>query len=176
MSLATKSIENEEGKDESEASGFLGLGLITVLAFFVLDGLGRKTHLFGKVRELVLGSSISDWAMGLAGVVLLLLLLWAFGLLLPRDLCYGRRDRLRNLLRTDLARDGALNCRVEEMLRSMRLQGLEEDNLRQFVCKYSGPNWEGFYESLFGYAGQADGSRTLGRLLNRPKYVVENQS
>jgi hypothetical protein len=40
---------------------------------------------------------------------------------------------------------------VEQMLRSMRLRGLEEGAIRQFVCTYSGDHWEGFYEALFGY-------------------------
>ena len=40
---------------------------------------------------------------------------------------------------------------VEQMLRSMRLRGLEEGALRQFVCTYSGEDWEGFFEALFGY-------------------------
>ena len=37
------------------------------------------------------------------------------------------------------------------MLRGMRLRGLEETALRQFVCQYSGRDWEPFFEALFGY-------------------------
>jgi hypothetical protein len=60
------------------------------------------------------------------------------------------------------------------MLRSMRLQGLDEDVLRQFVCRFSGPQWEEFYEALFGYeakllardrCGRGDGARA------RPKHA-----
>jgi hypothetical protein len=60
--------------------------------------------------------------------------------------------------------------KVQKMLRSMRLQGLEEDALRQFVCKYSGEHWEEFYEALFGYEAKlaarekwGQGDRGTGR-------------
>ena len=45
---------------------------------------------------------------------------------------------------------------IEEMLKSMRLKGLEEQQLRQFVCRYSGARWEEFYEALFGYDAKLD--------------------
>ena len=38
--------------------------------------------------------------------------------------------------------------KAEGMLKSMRLHGLNEDTLRQFVCKYAGERWEEFYETL----------------------------
>ena len=40
---------------------------------------------------------------------------------------------------------------ARSLFRSMRLQGLDEESLRQFACKFAGPNWEPFYEGLFGY-------------------------
>jgi hypothetical protein len=33
----------------------------------------------------------------------------------------------------------------------LRGQGLGEDQLREFVCKYGGPYWDEFFEALFGY-------------------------
>jgi hypothetical protein len=62
---------------------------------------------------------------------------------------------------------------VEAMLKEMRLRGLEENSLRQFVCNYSGKHWEAFYEALFGYEAKLQ-ARTLwgkserGQL--RPRY------
>ncbi len=41
--------------------------------------------------------------------------------------------------------------RVGDMLRSLRLQGVAEESLRDFVAQYSGDGWEEFYEALFGY-------------------------
>src|SRR5205823_5598934 len=40
---------------------------------------------------------------------------------------------------------------AEELFRQLRLRGMDEEALRNFVCKYSGTAWEEFYEELFGY-------------------------
>jgi hypothetical protein len=75
-----------------------------------------------------------------------------------------------------LARDRQPPVRqTEHMLKEMRLHGLDENALRQFVCKYSGQHWEAFYEALFGYeaklvARHAWGRGERGR--NRPKYAA----
>src|SRR5262249_58904053 len=53
--------------------------------------------------------------------------------------------------------------RTEEMLKKMRLAGLDEEALRQFVCKYAGERWEDFYESLFGYEAKLDARDKWGR-------------
>ena len=52
---------------------------------------------------------------------------------------------------------------VEGMLRSLRLQGLDEDAMRQFVCKYSGAHWEELYEALFGYEAKLEARERWGR-------------
>ena len=39
----------------------------------------------------------------------------------------------------------------ERLLRRLRLQGLDEEELRQFVAKFAGRDWEEFFEALFGY-------------------------
>jgi hypothetical protein len=45
----------------------------------------------------------------------------------------------------------------------MRLRGLEENALRNFVCRYSGERWEEFYEALFGYEAKMDARRLWGK-------------
>ena len=52
--------------------------------------------------------------------------------------------------RIDAERAPAI-ARAEKLFKNLRLQGLEEMSLRQFVCKYSGSRWEEFFETLFGY-------------------------
>jgi multidrug efflux pump subunit AcrA (membrane-fusion protein) len=37
------------------------------------------------------------------------------------------------------------------LLKRLRLQGLDEEDVRQFVAKFAGRNWEELFESLFGY-------------------------
>jgi type II secretory pathway pseudopilin PulG len=40
---------------------------------------------------------------------------------------------------------------IQQMLRTLRLNGLEETAMRHFVFAHAGRNWEEFYEALFGY-------------------------
>jgi hypothetical protein len=40
---------------------------------------------------------------------------------------------------------------AETLLRNLRLKGLDEETLQHFVAKYSGRQWEAFFEALFGY-------------------------
>lgn len=138
------------------AGGFLGLLLVTPEAYFVIHGIYSKSAVFTKVRQLVLGSRIADWLMWAGGALLFLLSLWIFGILwhflgfaiLGVGLAFALwflTDRAQ-----DAAREEPLND-AKVLFQSMRLQGLDEENLRQFVCKYAGDNWEEFYESLFGY-------------------------
>jgi hypothetical protein len=138
------------------AGGVLGLAVMTPLSYFLVQGWMEKSYLYLKVRELVLGCGWSDllyWiAAGTLFVLVLFLvhLLWiwiAFGLtafVLGAGLYFLADRRLA-------AQRAAPIETAEKLFRSMRLQGLEEQALRQFVCKYSGRHWEGFYEALFGY-------------------------
>ena len=64
---------------------------------------------------------------------------------------------------------------VEGMLRSLRLQGRDEDALRQFVCIYSGNHWEEFYEALFGYEAKREARERWGRgerASSRPRFAA----
>lgn len=138
------------------AGGVLGLALLTPLIYFLIQGFMEKTYLFLKVREWVLGSRWSELLYAVIGGILVILLLYLFGLwwlwvgagvmavalaitfhvLVDRPLARDRKDVLE---------------KAEKLLRSLRLQGLEERSLRQFICKYSGKDWEELYEALFDY-------------------------
>src|SRR5262249_35846317 len=63
------------------AGGVLGLGLSFTVAYFLVHGSSQRTHLFLKVRELVLGSSWLDLAKVAAGGVLFVGALYLVGLL-----------------------------------------------------------------------------------------------
>jgi hypothetical protein len=53
--------------------------------------------------------------------------------------------------------------KAEQLLRSLRLKGLAEESLRQFVCRYSGQHWEEFFETLFGYEALVSARRLWSR-------------
>jgi serine/threonine protein kinase len=150
------------------AGAFLGLGLVTSVAYFVVRGLREKTPTFLKVSELVLSSPLTDWLMAaavlaLGGVVLFVtgqLWVWAAMAVVGVLTAVGLHVGLDRTARAERAE--ALE-KAEAMLRSMRLQGLDEDALRQFVCKYSGDRWEEFYEALFGYEAKLAARARWGR-------------
>ena len=160
------------------AGGFLGLLLLTGASYFVISGIARKTYLFQKARQFAFGSRLGDWLTVIAGVLLILVLLYVFKLIwvwvafcvaavLLAFAFYQMVDR-----KLDDSRRQPLE-RVEEMLKKMRLNGLEEDALRQFVCKYSGQQWEEFYEDLFGYEAKMTAREQWGRTersRSRPRF------
>jgi membrane protein implicated in regulation of membrane protease activity len=150
------------------AGGFLGLGLMTALAYFVAAGVRRKTSLFLKALDFFLGGSLVDWLIVAAVLALLVTLLlvfhlfWAwvaFGILAILAAVYLEATIDRQL---EAERKEAVE-RTRAMLRGLRLTGLDEEALRQFVCTYSGDRWEEFYETLFGYEAMRVARRNWGR-------------
>ena len=138
------------------AGGLLGLAVMTPLAYFVVSGTLTGSVVYTKVRAVVFGMRFFDWLMWVAGGVLLLVTLYLFGLLwawLGFALLAVALAFVVWFL-TDRSAAKAQVIPLHEargLLKSLRLQGLEEDAVRQFVCKFSGTYWEPFYEGLFGY-------------------------
>lgn len=140
----------------SWAGGFLGLLLSTPLAYFLIHGIYSRSVVFTKVRQIVFGARFIDWIMWSAGGIMLLLTLWVFGILwhFLGFAIVGVGLAFVLWFLTDRAQDSARTEPIDDakiLFKTMRLQGLDEEKLRQFVCKYSGDDWEEFYEALFGY-------------------------
>jgi serine/threonine protein kinase len=152
------------------AGGVLGLGLMTAVISFLVHGLIEKSYLFLKVREYINGSGPRDWLMWGATTLLVLLVLYMIGLLgywvAFLVLSGAAAACMRVLIDKPLARQrkGPINS-AERLLRELRLKGLPEESVRQFVCKYSGTHWEEFYEALFGY----EALLTARKLWSRPE-------
>jgi hypothetical protein len=162
------------------ACALITLGVVTALADFILSGTWRKTPLFLKVRALVTGSRPGEWLTALASLAILTVLLmvlklfwiWlglgllAIGIAVAFHAAFDRRAEAER-------REPLVG--VEGMLRSLRLQGLDEDAIRQFVCKYSGNHWEDFYEALFGYEAKLEARRRWARgdrASSRPRFAA----
>lgn len=138
------------------AGGFVGLAVMTPLAYFAVHGVFSGSVVFRKVRAVVFGMRFFDWLAWSVGAVLLLVTLFLFGWLWMwlgfAVLAVGLAFLLWFL--TDRSAAKAQEAPLEEargLLKSLRLSGLEEDAVRSFVCKFSGAYWEPFYEALFGY-------------------------
>jgi serine/threonine protein kinase len=143
------------------AFALLLMGLVSTCAYFILNGVTRRSYLFDKAREFVLGGKWTDWLMIGFGVLVVVFGLWVFGLLfwvlLLGAVGVGVAFGIWALLDRPIAaqRSEPIEA-VEKMLRSMRLKGLDEDAIRQFVCKYGGRDWEEFFEGLFGYEAKRE--------------------
>ncbi len=149
------------------AGGVVGLGVLSWLCYFVITGITQKTYLFVKFRQLVLTNSPVDWLIWLFWAALGILLLWSFNLLWvwfaffagAAALAAGFCLVVDRLVAKD--RKGSLEA-VAYMLKKMRLRGLDEQSVRQFVCKYSGEEWELLYEGLFGYEAKIEARKLWG--------------
>ncbi len=138
------------------AFGLAGMVLQSAAVYFVLNGLARRTHLFRRVRQLVAGFSVGDWLVIAGGVALFAILLWMLklfwiwvgfgvigaGLAIALRTAFDRPlDAVRRAARTE----------CDRLLRRLRADGQDEDQLRLFVAKYAGRHWEELFEELFGY-------------------------
>ncbi|VTS08270.1 serine/threonine-protein kinase [Tuwongella immobilis] len=151
------------------ALGMVGMLISAVASYFVLQGIREKTYLFRRVREMIFSSPLSDLLVGAAGGLLLLLMLYFSGLLWVwlgfGIVGVGVAFALHTTIDRPLAkqRQAALDD-AEALFKRLRLQGLEEDALRQFVGKYSGKQWEEFFEAMFGFEAKLQTRAILERV------------
>lgn len=138
------------------AGAVLGLGLATTLAYFVVHGTAQRGYLFSRVRDHLLSSSWGELGRLLLGALLFLgvlallgqLGLWVLAVVLGVGLALGMHYSLDRRL----ARQRAAAVEpVEHLLKTLRLRGLSEEALHEFVCRHAGDHWEEFFEALFGY-------------------------
>jgi tRNA A-37 threonylcarbamoyl transferase component Bud32 len=138
------------------AFAFLGLAVMTPLAYFVVNGALTRSYLFMHVRQTVLGSGAVDWLKAVACLVLFLLVLACSGLLFTWlvvcALAVAIAFALHFLLDRLIAqrRQGAVAA-MEKVVRGLRVRGISEAAIRKFVCQYAGESWEEPFEELFGY-------------------------
>ncbi len=140
-----------------ERSIFLALAATvasTGISYFLIRGFFEKTHLFSRTRDYLFSNRMWDWiTMGITALVavsLVTLVLGSWvtlllaGPVLAAGIYFGLDKTLAVKRKTAVAE-------AEKLFRVLRLRGLNEDLLRQFVCKFSGNQWEEFFEELFGY-------------------------
>ena len=156
---------------------FLGLGLLTATAYGVVHGASRRSPVFVRLRGAVLGLSRLDFAKAGLGILLLLGLLYAFGLLgvwllsalLAVGLALGLHfslDRRIAAQRAEAAGEGRAPARDPAR------RGLSEDALHEFVARNTGEQWEDVFEALFGYEAKLAARPTFGKgpKGNRPRF------
>jgi serine/threonine protein kinase len=136
--------------------GVFSMMVHAVLTYFIINGISSRGYLFSKTKQVVFGAKLTEYIYPAIGVMIFIGVLfiteyiWAwlgFGVL-----GVGLAFLMHFLVDKKLSgqRQGCLD-EVEHMFKRLRLSGLEEENLRLFVAKYSGNKWEEFFESLFGF-------------------------
>jgi hypothetical protein len=170
------------------AFGLAGMLIQSSVVYFVLSGLARRTHLFRRVRQLVAGFSAGDWIVLAGGVVLFAILLWMLKLfwiwigfgVIGAGLAIALRTAFDRPLEAERR---AIRTECERLLRRMRADGLDEDQLRLFVAKYAGRQWEELFEELFGFEaklaartqllrGECSGQRERHAVWREPLFQV----
>lgn len=140
----------------SFALSLLGLLILTPIASFIIDGLKTRNDLFRRVRSVFFGMPMGSWAkLVIGGLILFIALLylhwlglWIGYALVATGLASGYQVMIVQRLRTQRA--DAVG-QMQELLKELRLRGLSEDDLQSFVCRFSGSQWEEFFEEFFGY-------------------------
>lgn len=150
------------------AFGMAGFAAAGWFAWLVIHGIAQRTTVVLKLRQLALTAPLWAWLVTVltTGVGLGVLAWFALlkNVLLIAGLGALAAIAFFVLVDRRLARERrpALDA-VEQMLKGMRLRGLEELALRQFVCKYAGQDWEPIYEALFGYEAKLLARQKWGR-------------
>jgi hypothetical protein len=156
------------------AGGWLAMLAGAVSCYLVVRGLRDRGVTFSKLRELMYTYRRSDWlTSAFGGLVLLAIMLlvapvvvWlafafigslagaAFYLFIDRQLAVSRQEPLAEL---------------EAMLKKLRIGGLDELSLQQFVANYGGDLWEEMFETLFGYDAKIVAREALQDSGQRPR-------
>jgi eukaryotic-like serine/threonine-protein kinase len=136
--------------------GALFLAVETPIFYFLVSGFFSGGVLFLRFRESVYESRWKERLQLVVGLLLFIAVLYAVGMLwvwlavtlLAVALAFGLHFALDR--QVESSRQPALD-EAEDLFKKLRLRGMGEEELRQFVCKYAGNQWEEFYEALFGY-------------------------
>lgn len=133
----------------------------TNVSYLALSNLLSRSTLGRRLRQYLHTLRLSQWLMLGGGLLTLTAMVFALGLVMyylaTVALALGLAAGFYFLVDRWVAGQRApVLGRVRQMLRDMRLRGLDEKALRRFVCAYSGRRWEPLYEALFGYEAKRE--------------------
>ncbi|MCO6456239.1 MAG: serine/threonine protein kinase, partial [Pirellulaceae bacterium] len=145
-----------------------GAAVLAPLAYILLSGMLQRSYELGKIRELVFSSSWSDYALWLIGGLLLLVAIVALQLIpaavIAVLLAAGFAAVMALMVDRRVAseRRGAV-AELNELLKTARLGGADEDGLRRFVAQHAGDRWEELFEQMFGYEAKLEARQQWSR-------------
>lgn len=135
---------------------FLLTGAMTPIATVLLDGLLHRSYFVRRLRSALFGMPLSGWGKVMIVLVLAALAVYQIGLLalvlsaMVTSLVLAGAYEFGVLRRLRKERMPAL-AELEQMLKELRVRGMPEDALQEFVARFAGQDWEELFEDLFGY-------------------------
>ena len=137
---------------------FCALCLVaTPVLLAAINGIvGQRSPVTQRARSLLMQSSISDWLTWGFGAIVLLVVLWVTGLIgwalaavlvsagVAAGVTFG-------VLLPHARQTKPIVDQAKEVMRDMRLEGMEESGIAAFIAEFAGKHWEGLLESLLGY-------------------------
>jgi len=138
------------------AGAALGFWTLSILAHFLYDGIRNKTYLFRRVRSAVLGMPWRNWIATVVGAAASIGILYLLGWLPYWVGCgvaaFAVAAGYQALVCRPLRKQRSDQVwKMQQMLRELRIRGVSEDALQDFVARFSSDQWEEFFETLFGY-------------------------
>ena len=151
------------------AGGWAALVALTPAWNVLLDGLLAPNPILRRLRGLVFGMPLKNWFLSIGTLALATVTLYylnwlitwlvvaALALVLAAVYQWGIVRRLRGL------RAGPIE-KMRGVLRDLRLRGLGEEGLQNFVAGFTGLEWEEFFENLFGYEAMCQARLRYGEV------------
>jgi eukaryotic-like serine/threonine-protein kinase len=127
-----------------------------ILCTLISSFTGGRSPITRRLRTVVLSSSIGDWITWTLASLLLLIAFWISGMMgyaiVALVLSAGAAAAYSGLVTRPLVkqRQAAVEA-ANEALREMRLAGMDEMAIGQFMAEFSGRDWEELFEVIFDY-------------------------
>jgi len=143
---------------------FVAVGPATFVAAMIvsltLGSTGGRSIVAMRVRSWLSSLSWFDYAVGVVviAVAMLVSALIGFlpGLLIGAVLGAAAGAAYHFMLVVPLRKSReATTVEAEKFVRDLRIEGIDEDKIRDFSARYSGKNWKSLFEELFGYEAMA---------------------
>ncbi len=153
-------------------------GLTTILVSAVSAVREGSSPIGSRLRAFIFSSSISDWMLWTFGGLMAVLVIyavgmigWCLGAILISAVIAGTYHAL--VIEALKQQRVASQTSAEDLLKVLRLGGMEENGIQRFVAEFAGRHWEELFECLFGYEAMRGARKTLsaeGKLHGRSRF------
>ncbi len=153
-------------------------GLTTILVGAVSAVREGFSPIGSRLRAFVFSSSMSDWMMWTFGGLISLVVIYAVGMvgwcvgaiIISAAIAVIYHVLVVGALKEQRAEPQAS---AEDLLKVLRLGGMEENSIQRFIAEFGGRHWEELFECLFGYDAMRGARKTLsaeGKLNRRSRF------